>query len=150
MADKYTEARLENWARANRESYRYTKSATAVFCDSLRYYYGMPKDSEEAVPAMPEIKTIDLNDANKLDKAYQSNLLPKVFKSLLRMFYINRIHPRSIEKRLSLGDRSFYRCKERAIKALMAIVITNDEMAQKIERLDKMNTSVGCVTDSKE
>lgn len=153
MADRYTEARLENWARANRECHHATKGATQVFCESLRYLYGMPEteDGQPVVePKTTGCRTTDLDDANRIDEAYRSPLLPMIYKNLLRMYYVNRVHPRSIEKRLSLVRKTFYQCKERAITSLMSIVIDNEERGQKHKMCDKITSSVGYVTGSKE
>lgn len=135
MSDKYTEQRLENWARANRECFRVQKGATQVFCENLRYYYGMPEDEEgQIVRTFARIRTIDLEDANAIDRAYRSPALLMLHKRLLRMYYISHLSPKTIEKRLSLAERTFLKCKERAIHELMAIVIANEEKEEKREQ----------------
>ena len=108
MIDKYTEARLENWARANRENlHQASKCPTQVFCESLRYLYGMPEEEEgQACKTPQDVKVVDLKDAEKLNQAYRSELLPNVYKSLLRMYYVNRVNPRSIERRLCLAHKT--------------------------------------------
>lgn len=140
MIDKYTEARLENWARANRENFHQaSKCPTQVFCENLRYLYGMPEEEEgQTHTTSHSITTIDLKDAEKLDMAYRSELLPNVYKSLLRMYYVNRVNPRSIERRLCLAHKTFSLCQEKAVRALMAIVSENEERKHNCSSSDKI------------
>lgn len=140
MIDKYTEARLENWARANRENlHQASKCPTQVFCESLRYLYGMPEEEEgQACKTPQDVKVVDLKDAEKLNQAYRSELLPNVYKSLLRMYYVKRVNPRSIERRLCLAHKTFSLCQEKAVRALMAIVSENEERKHNCSSSDKI------------
>lgn len=136
MADKYTEQRLTNWARANRECFRVQKGATQAFCESLRYLYGMPEEEDGHIArACTRIRSIDIDDANRIDQAYRSQDLRMIHKRLLRMYYISNLPPKAIEKRLSLADRTFSRCKEEAIYKLMSIVSANEERLEKTAEL---------------
>ena len=132
MITKEDEARLENWARANRECFKVTRGATAVFCDSLKYLYGLPEDF---VGGSSSIRTIDIQDANKIDEAYRSESLPMIHKQILRMYFISRVIPAIIEKRLSLGYKTFWRHKERAIEAILKIVNDNEQKQEKRDNL---------------
>ena len=124
MITKEDEQRLENWARANRECFKVTKGATAVFCDSLKYQYGLPENFQGGAS---RIRTFDIQDANRIDEAYRSESLPMIHKQILRMYFISRVIPTIIEKRLSLGYKTFWRHKERAIESIMKIVNDNEK-----------------------
>lgn len=124
MITKEDEKRLENWARANRECFKVTKGATAVFCDSLKYQYGLPEDFQGGAS---RIRTIDIQDANRIDEAYRSESLQLIHKQILRMYFISRVIPAIIEKRLSLGYKTFWKHKERAIESIMKIVNDNEK-----------------------
>lgn len=122
MITKEDEARLENWARANRECFKVTRGATAVFCDNLKYWYGLPEDFQgrSSVP----VHRVDIQDANKIDEAFKSTDLPLIYKQVLRMFFVSRVAPAIIERRLNFGYKTFWKHKERAIETI--IKIAND------------------------
>lgn len=137
MITKEDEARLENWARANRaraslERFKVTKGGTAIFCDSLKYKYGLPEDF---VGGSSSIRTIDIEDANKIDEAYRSESLPMFHKQILRMYFISRVIPAIIEKRLSLGYKTFWRHKEKAIEAILKIANDNEKKQEKRDNI---------------
>lgn len=131
MITKEQERRLRNWARANRECPRAKKGATLVFCESLRYWYDYEAEEGEEAPvkrSQPEIRKIDVNDANLLDAAYRDERMLTVNRALLRMFYCERRHPRDIERALSFGEKTFKRHKERAATQLFDIA---EQLAEK-------------------
>ena len=130
MITKEQEQRLRNWARANRECPRAKKSATQVFCESLRYYYDRQPEDDEQLPVMrpmPEAKGIDLADADLLDAAYRDKRLTNVCRNLLRLYYYCFTSPSVIEQKLSLGQKTFLMHKERAVAKFFEIVDSLEE-----------------------
>ena len=127
MIDPYFEARLENWARASRSGVRPQKSPTLVIMEMLHLQNGDPEGEEgeggrrEEKAPMP-----DENDAAVLDAAYRSCLIPSVAKTIVRLYYVNRLPPAVIEKRLFLGRRSFFIHLENSVRIFQRVVETSE------------------------
>lgn len=130
MITKEQERRLRNWVRANRECPRAKKSATLVFCESLRYYYDRQPEEDEQPPikrSIPAAKGIDLADVDLLDEAYRDRQLTNVYRNLLRLYYYCFTSPSVIEQKLSLGRKTFLMHKERAVAKFFEIVDSLEE-----------------------
>lgn len=126
MVDRYFEARIENWARANRELPRAKKGATLVFCESLRYFYGLPEggldDDELSRPHNSARRRINVEDANILDLAYRDRRLSSLMRRALQVYYIKRVSPRRAEDILHLQRGSFMNFLESSCLAFKSAV----------------------------
>lgn len=126
MVDRYFEARIENWARANRELPRAKKGATLVFCESLRYFYGLPEggldDDELSRPHASARRRINVEDANILDMAYRDRRITPLMRDAIRLFYVKRISPERAENIMHLQRKAFMPFLEKACLAFKKAV----------------------------
>ena len=127
MIDPYFESRIENWARSNRQGYRPQKSPTLVIMEMLHLQNGDPEGDEcEGGKKDRTLPKPDETDARILDAAYRSCLMPTFAKNIIRLYYVSRLPPAVIEKRLFIGRRSFFIHLENAVKTFQRVVESSE------------------------
>jgi DNA-directed RNA polymerase specialized sigma24 family protein len=89
-------SRLENWARAYRDTYRAGISPTGAYCDQLR------RAAEGEKPA-PERRKVDEDDAARIERAMRE--LPTEHRLLLYWCYIKQAQPEIICRKLSIARK---------------------------------------------
>ena len=127
MIDPYFESRIENWARSNRQGYRPQKSPTLVIMEMLHLQNGDPEGDEgEGGKKDRTLPKPDETDALIIDAAYRSCLMPTFAKNIIRLYYVSRLPPAVIEKRLFIGRRSFFIHLENAVKTFQRVVESSE------------------------
>lgn len=131
MIDPYFESRIENWARSNRQGYRPQKSPTLVIMEMLHLQNGDPDEGDECNECErgkkdQTLPKPDETDALILDAAYRSCLMPTFAKNIIRLYYVSRLPPAVIEKRLFIGRRSFFTHLENAVKTFQRVVESSE------------------------
>ena len=108
------------------------KSPTYVIMQMLAMSPDAP-DTEESKQPLPQTVSkwtdVDVLNAEIMDKAYSSDLLPSLSKEIIRLYYFQNRSPKVIEQRLQLGRFTFKYHKECAIS----------DFAKLCDRLKKEN-----------
>lgn len=106
-------SRLENWARAYRDTYRAGISPTGAYCDHLR---------REALGegASPERRKVDQEDADRIERGMRD--LETKHRMMLWWCYIKQADPNVVCRRMAIAHRpatvfvGLFRAAQRAIE----------------------------------
>lgn len=121
--------RLFNWSRAIRSPRAYgslTSSSMAHALDAIALQRGIPPLDKDCAPLTPdEIPlAIDLQDAERLTRAYASPYMSVKAKQLLRLKYGECRSDSACARKLRLGEKLFHKIHDEVCRKFQEVVET--------------------------